>query len=254
MGSKITLTITPDENYRLRFLTVTDRRDNEITLTASSDGIYNFKMPNSKVTVKAEFVKIDSVAGCTGDKTCPAYQFFDLDLSKWYHDGIHYCVENGMMNGVSGNLFAPAAATTRGMFVTILYRLEGEPIVSGDCPFDDVKAGSWYEDAVTWAAANKIVSGYGSGNYGPEDAITREQMAAILYRYADYKGYDVAVQADLSKFTDNGEISTWAEEAFSWANANDLVEGDGVKIMPDDNAERCQIAAILHRFCENVAE
>ncbi len=254
VGSKITLTITPDENYRLRFLTVTDRRDNEITLTASSDGIYNFKMPNSKVTVKAEFVKIDSVAGCTGDKTCPAYQFFDLDLSKWYHDGIHYCVENGMMNGVSDNLFAPAAATTRGMFVTILYRLEGEPIVSGDCPFDDVKAGSWYEDAVTWAAANKIVSGYGSGNYGSEDAITREQMATILYRYAQYKGYEVTSQIDLSKFIDDHEISTWAETALSWANDRGLVEGDGSKLMPKGSAERCQVAAILYRFCQNAAK
>ena len=140
------------------------------------------------------------------------------------------------------------------MFVTILYRLEGEPIVSGDCPFDDVKAGSWYEDAVTWAAANKIVSGYGSGNYGPEDAITREQMAVILYRYAQYKGYEVTSQTDLSKFIDDHEISTWAETAFSWANDRGLVEGDGSKLMPKGSAERCQVAAILYRFCQNAAK
>ena len=210
-------------------------------------------MPSSKVAIELEFVKVDPVADCTRDKTCPIYQFSDLDLSKWYHDGIHYCVENGMMEGIPGNLFAPNASTTRGMIVTILYRLEGAPAVSGDCPFDDVAAGAWYEDAVTWAASNQIVEGY-LGKYNPEDAITREQMAAIIYRYAEYKGYDAAGKADLSKFTDNGEISTWAEAALAWANANGLLEGNNSKLMPKANAERCQVAAILHRFCENVAK
>ncbi len=253
-GLEITLTVLPEENYKLASIRVTDSKDNEIALTAKNDGTYSFKMPSSNITVKAEFVKVDSVADCTGDETCPAYPFTDLDLSKWYHDGIHYCVENGFMQGLPGNLFAPNATTTRGMIVTILYRLEGEPTVSGVCPFSDVNTGSWYEDAITWAATNKIVEGYGNDKYGPEDAITREQMAAIIYRYAEYKGYNVADQADLSKFTDNGEISNWAETALCWANANNLVEGDGSKLMPTGNAARCQVAAILHRFCENVAE
>ncbi len=253
-GSIVTVTATPEENYKLAAVTVTDSRGNELALTAKDNDTYSFKMPSSKVTVKAEFVKIDSVADCANDVTCPAYPFTDLDLSKWYHDGIHYCVENGLINGLPDNLFAPNASTTRGMIVTILYRLEGEPTVSDDCAFNDVNAGSWYEDAVTWAAANGIVEGYGNGKYGPEDAITREQMAAILYRYADYKNYNVTDKADLTKFTDKGEISTWAVDSLSWANANGLVEGDGSKLMPTGNAERCQVAAILMRFCQNTAK
>ncbi len=218
-------------------------------------GWYSDKALTEKVT-SVKLIKNTTVYAKWTEKVVAPVElpFTDINEKDWFYDDVAFVFENGMMEGIPGNLFAPNASTTRGMIVTILYRLEGEPTVSGGCPFGDVNAGSWYEDAIIWAVENKIVDGYGNSKYGPEDAITREQMAAILYRYADYKGYDVAVQADLSKFTDNGEISTWAEEAFSWANANDLVEGDGVKIMPDDNAERCQIAAILHRFCENVAE
>ena len=252
-GSEITLTVLPEENYKLAAVTATDSKGNEIAVTKNSNGTYSFKMPSSNVTVKAEFLKIDSVADCTGDKTCPAYPFTDLDLSKWYHDGIHYCVENSLMRGISDTIFAPNTATTRGMLVTILYRLEGEPTVSGDDPFSDVNTGSWYENAVTWAASNKIVEGY-VGKYNPEGAVTREQMATILYRYAEYKGYDVTGKADLSKFTDSDEISTWAKDALSWANVNGLVEGNGSKLMPRGNAERCQTAAILMRFCQNAAK
>lgn len=253
-GSSVRLTVIPDEDYKLHTLTVVDSAGNKIPLTENEDGTYRFMMPARKVTVSAVFTPVHGDwEVCDGGEACPADRFLDLELSLWYHDGIHYCVENGLMQGVPGNLFAPDATTTRGMIVTILYRLENEPTISGECPFDDVNAGSWYEDAITWAAANKIVEGY-LGKYHPEDAITREQMAVIFYRYAEYKGYDVADQAELSKFTDSDEISTWAEAALSWANANSLVEGDGNKLMPIGNAERCQVAAIIMRFCMNVAK
>ena len=141
------------------------------------------------------------------------------------------------------------------MIVTILYRLEGEPAVTTANPFDDVASGKWYTDAVIWASANKIVEGYGNGKFGPEDDITREQMAAILWRYAKYKGYDMTNAADLSKFSDNGQISTWAQAAMSWSNANELINGKGGGILdPKGDAERCQVAAILHRFCESIVK
>ncbi len=120
--------------------------------------------------------------------------------------------------------------------------------------FEDVADGQWYTEAIRWAASTGIVKGCGNEKFRPDDAVTREQLAAILYRYADYKGYGVTDAADLSKFTDNSEISAWAEDALVWANASGLIEGDGSKLMPKGNAERCQLAAILHRFCENVAE
>ena len=158
-----------------------------------------------------------------------------------------------LMKGTSVTTFSPNLTTTRSMIVTILYRLENEPSVSGKCPFSDVKSGSYYENAITWAAANGIVGGYGEGKFGPDDNITREQMAAILYRYAQYKGYDVSDKADLGKFTDSGKIGAWAADAMAWANANALVNGVSATILnPQGEATRAQVAAILHRFCENV--
>lgn len=248
-GSTVALTVTPDENYKLNSLTVKDSKGNEIALTKNSNGIYSFKMPSSKVTVKAAFVKIDSITNCNGDQNCPAYHFTDLTLSKWYHDGIHYCVESGLMLGTTHTTFAPHMSASRGMIATSLYRLEGSPAVSGTSSFDDVAAGKYYTDAIIWAEKNGIVEGYGDNKFGPDDAITREQMATILYRYAQYKGYDVSDVADLANFSDAASISGYAKPALSWANATGLVEGDGGKLMPKDNAERCQVAAILMRFC-----
>jgi hypothetical protein len=247
-GSTVTITAAPGKGYELDVLTVTDANGNKLTLTDKGNGKYTFVMPASKVTVSAAFKQ------ASASHVCPAEKYADVDTSRWYHEGVDYALENGMMNGTDINTFAPNAATTRGMIVTILYRLEKNPAVAGNCPFDDVKDGSWYEDAVTWAAANKIVGGYGNSKYGPDDPITREQMAAILYRYAEYKGYDVTGRADLTKFADSGAISAWAENALSWANANGLVQGNGDKLMPSGNAERCQVAAILMRFCETVAK
>lgn len=179
--------------------------------------------------------------------------FTDVSENDWFFEDVINVYYMELMKGTSVTTFSPNLTTTRSMIVTILYRLENEPSVSGKCPFSDVKSGSYYENAITWAAANGIVGGYGEGKFGPDDNITREQMAAILYRYAQYKGYDVSDKADLGKFTDSGKIGAWAADAMAWANANALVNGVSATILnPQGEATRAQVAAILHRFCENV--
>lgn len=179
--------------------------------------------------------------------------FGDVTDSDWFYDDVMYVFSKGMMEGTGTDIFSPNAATTRGMIVTILYRMEGEPAVSGTGVFDDVEAGQWYTDAVKWAAENGIVAGYGDSRFGLEDNITREQLAAILYRYASYKGVDMTKTADLSDFTDSGKISGYAEAALSWANAEGLINGNGDGTLnPLGSASRAEVSAILHRFCENI--
>ena len=153
------------------------------------------------------------------------------------------------MNGTSRNTFGPNVAITRGMIVTILYRMEGEPAVTRDCPFTDVKSGSYYEKGVSWASENDIVSGYGNGIFGPNDEITREQLAAILFRYTQHKKFDVNAKTDLTEYADYNKVSTWASNALNWANVNGLVNGAGrTSLNPKGYATRYQSAAILHRF------
>ena len=163
--------------------------------------------------------------------------------------------DKGMMTGVSADRFAPASTTTRGMIVTILYRLENEPAVSGGSAFTDVESGAWYADAVAWAAANDIVNGTSATTFAPNSPITREQMAAILYRYAAYKGYDVSQKADLSGYTDAASISGYAKDALAWANAQKLITGvTDTTLNPQGSATRAQVATILMRLCETVVK
>ena len=159
------------------------------------------------------------------------------------------------MIGTSDVAFSPDASTTRGMIVAVLHRLENQPVVSQENPFTDIKYGSYYEDAIAWAAANGIVEGYGDGSFEPDANITREQMATILYRYADYKGYDISVGGmSLYEYEDAVQISSYAVNAMQWANTEGLIEGRGNgNISPKDDATRAEIAAILMRFCENIA-
>ena len=194
----------------------------------------------------------DPVKDCLKDGTCPASKFTDVKMD-WSHDGIHYCVENGLMNGEGNNSFNPNGQSARAMLVTVLYRLEGEPEV-GECNYSDVPAGEWYTDAVTWAAEHKIVEGY-AGKFDPTGDITREQFATILYRYAKYKGYDVSVGEDTNilSFVDAEEISSWAKDAMQWAVGAGLFEGKGENNLdPTGKATRAEMATILYRFCENV--
>ena len=180
------------------------------------------------------------------------FPFTDVKDGDWFHDDVKYVYEKRLMMGTSDATFSPDATTSRGMIVTILYRLEGEPAVSGICPFDDVTAGMYYEKAIIWAATNGIVSGYSNNKFGPNDNITREQMAAILYRYANYKGYDVSVGEDTNilSFDDAFSISEYAIPAFQWACGSGIIYGSASTLSPQGNATRVQAAAILHRFCE----
>jgi hypothetical protein len=178
--------------------------------------------------------------------------FTDVRKSDWFYNEVQYVYEHGLMEGTASGLFRPSVTTSRGMLVTILWRLEGQPTVSGTV-FADVASGQWYTDAIQWASANGIVDGYGNGKFGPNDPLTREQMATILYRYASYKGYDVAASASLSKYTDAGKVSSYAAAAMSWANAAGLITGmTDTTLAPQGSATRAQAATILMRFCGNV--
>ena len=180
--------------------------------------------------------------------------FTDVADTDWFADAVQYVSDNGMMNGTSQTTFGPNETTTRGMIVTILYRLEGEPETEATSAFADVAADMYYADAVNWAAANNIVTGYDDTSFGPDDTITREQMAAILYRYAQYKGYDVTTGGmALNEYTDAGQISEYAVPAMQWANENDLITGStATTIEPQGNALRAEVATILMRFCEGI--
>ena len=181
--------------------------------------------------------------------------FGDVKTADWFYNDVKYVYEKGMMAGTAADVFAPNTTTTRAMIVTILYRLEGSPAVTGTSAFADVPAGQWYTDAVNWAAANQIVKGTSATTFAPNASITREQMAAILYRYAQYKGYDVTKKADLSGYSDNGQVSAYAKDALAWANAAKLINGvTNTTLAPQGNATRAQVSAILHRFCDGVVK
>ena len=187
---------------------------------------------------------------CPRDKTCPAYRFKDLNLKLWYHDGIHFCMENGLMQGISDGLFTPDGVATRAQIVMILWRIEKNPYL-GQAGFSDVSANDWFAGAVNWASANGIVTGYTDGRFGPNDHVTREQLAAILYRYARYKGYDVSVGEDTNilSYEDALTVSDWAVSAMQWACGSGVINGTSESTLsPKDTATRAQIAAMIMRF------
>ena len=187
-GTAVTLTATPQDGYRLTGLTVTDGNGKSVTLNDKGDGKYTFVMPSRSVTVKASFAPI----------AAEDMPFIDVPMGSWYEDGVRYVYEKGLMAGTSATTFGPDVTTTRGMIATILWRLAGSPQVDYAMAFDDVAANAWYTEAIRWAASEGIVSGYGDGKFGPDDIITREQMAAMLYRYAQYKGYDVSAGENIN--------------------------------------------------------
>lgn len=183
-----------------------------------------------------------------------AQVFSDVAADSWYREAVQYVYDEGMMQGVQEDRFDPGEPSTRGTLLTMLYRMEGEPGVFGRS-FSDVPGGAWYENAVIWASANGIATGYEDGSFRPEAVITREQLATILYRYATQKGYDVTGRAELSQFSDAGNISAYAETAMSWAKSAGIITGsDWGGVSPTNTATRAEVAAMLMRFCENVVE
>lgn len=179
--------------------------------------------------------------------------FTDVPASHWAHDDITYVYENDLMNGTDGSLFSPESTTTRAQVVTVLYRLAGQPAADWANPFWDVPASAWFHDAVTWAWENDITGGVSSTHFGAGNAVTREQLATFLYRYAQDQGYDTSARADLSGYSDAGLVSSYATEALSWANATGLITGTtATTLSPQGSATRAQVATILSRFCQDV--
>ena len=241
-GTTVTLTVDPKNGYKLDELTVTDKSDNEIEVTLKN-GKYTFEMPGSAVTITATFIE--------GAET--GLPFADVAASDWFFDAVYYAFENDIMNGVSDTLFAPSSATTRGMVATILYRLEGEP-KAGSSDFKDVSEGMYYTDAISWAAENGIVAGYEDGTYRPNNNITREQVATILYRFASYKGYDVTKASALTSFSDADSVSEYAVAAMKWSVSAELIDGIDDTLQPNGKATRAQVATMMMRFCEYIAK
>ena len=181
-----------------------------------------------------------------------AYSFDDVDSSAWYADAVSYVAENGIMNGAGNGTFAPDTVMSRAMLVQVLYNLEGKP-EAADCTFTDVAADAWYADAVAWAADAGIVTGVSDTTFAPDQMMTREQIATILYRYAAYKNYDVTASNDLSSYTDAGQIGSYAVEAMQWANGAGLITGStATTLNPLGSATRAEVATILMRFLESV--
>lgn len=250
-GDKVTIAITPENGYTVDTVTVTDINGKIVEVTPNNDGTYTFVQPSGKVTITVTFRQTTDTSDCPGDESCPMAAFTDADRSAWYHDGIHYCVEQGLMVGTSETAFSPNSATTRGMIVTILWRLEGSPLVSTSLNYDDVKPEDWYGEAVRWADDAGVVTGYGNGKFGPNDPITREQMAAMLWRYAG----SAKVNGILPSFADGAQISSWAQPAMIWAVEQGLITGVGNdRLEPSGQATRAQAATILMRFAQDKAQ
>ena len=196
----------------------------------------------------------DSCDGTVADN-CPAVVFTDVNTALWYHKAVDYALENGIMSGMGGNIFQPNGNLSRAMMVQILYNMEGKPAVVGQSTFEDVTAGAWYHDAIVWANANGIVNGLSHTAFGPNGNITREQMIAILYRYAQYKGLDISARTTVTAYADDEKISAWAKENVAWGVAVGLISGTGNnKLDPNGNATRAQIAQVMMNFCEAVAK
>ncbi len=189
---------------------------------------------------------------CPQDETCVYAKFTDADTTAWYHDGVHFCVENGLMNGVADDKFAPSGTLSRGMIVTMLWRMEDEPVVNYAMTFKDVAAGKWYTEAIRWAQSTGVAGGYSADSFGPDDDVTREQLATILYNYAKLKGQGFTGSwMFLLDFADRTGISSWADEAVHWCSMKGIVNGkDGKVFDPQGKATRAEAAAMVQRFCQ----
>lgn len=234
-GTAITITTVPDIGFYSSKIIVTNRSGNIVEFVSQDNEKHVIKMPVGGAFVEVEFKKIR--------------YFDDVNESDWFDDDAWYGAAHGLIVGVKDRIFGGKLPTNRAMLVTILHRLSGDQEVYEN-HFPDVGENMWYTNAISWAAKNEIVKGYGNGKYGPEDIITREQMALILMKYAEFIGRDTSKRGDVSAFEDSGDISDWAYEAVSWANGEGLIVGNGNKLMPKAGAERAHVAAILHRFIE----
>lgn len=246
-GTLVTVTPQPAPGYELATLTVLDQYGNEVDVNPLGNGNYSFKMPRSRVKVEATFY-------CTGSELCPTHHLADVLVKVWYHDAVDYVVEHGIMTGTSATTFEPNTTLSRAMVAQILYNLEGQPTVTGESTFTDV-SGHWAIDAITWAQKTGVVDGYEDNTFRPENNVTRQEFAQMMYNYAAYKDYDLSARGDLSQFTDGDSVQEWAVTAMSWANGNALINGhDDGTLEPGGTTTRAQAASILMRFDQNLVE
>ena len=242
-GETFRFTVTPDEGYELDTLTVTDRSGKKLEVTDEGDGVYSFKMPAGRVEIEVSFREI-----------AVELPFTDVPEGAWYADAAAYVYEHGLMAGTSATTFAPDATTSRSMIATILWRMAGSPVVNYAMDYTDVAQGQWYSEAIRWAASEGIVGGYGNGLFGTNDPITREQFAAMLYRFAQEQGYDVSIgeNTNILSYTDVADLSEYAISAMQWAVGAGIINGtgDGSTLSPQGQATRAQAAVMLMRFCE----
>ena len=247
-GVTVNVTLTPADGYQVDSFSVTDANGKEVSVTDKGNNTCSFTMPAANVTVAATFK-------AAGEEPVEpeGLPFTDVADSAWYRSDVAAVYEAGLMTGTSATTFAPDQDTSRAMIVTILYRLEKEPAVTGGNTFTDVAEGAWYTDAVTWAQDSGIVTGYTETTFGPNDPITREQLATILYRYAQAKGVDVSVGEDTNilSYNDISDLGQWAMSAMQWACGAGLISGDNNgNLLPKNTAARSQVAAVLHRAAD----
>ncbi len=238
-GEWVYITVNPDAGYRLSDLTVTRPSGNTVKVEHVRGNVFRFAMPGVRVTVDAEFVRT----------TMP---FTDVSRGQWFYDAVSFVYWRDLMDGVTSTQFAPDATTTRAMVVQILYRMAGSPTVRGSSPFYDVSNGAWYADAVIWAEANDIVNGMTTTTFAPNTAVTREQLATMLYRYAQYRHYNTSAGANTNilSYYDANHISEYAFSALQWACGEGIMDGTGTGYLsPQGQATRAQLAAMLMRFC-----
>ncbi len=244
-GAKVSITVKPDEGYEVDTVTVTDANGKTVAVTKNADGTYTFTQPSGKVKVDVTFKAASGVDALAA--------FSDVNASDWYAEAVRWALDNGVMNGVGNGKFNPNGDTSRAMIVTMLWRMEGSPAYVGASEFSDVENADWYGQAVRWASAEGIVEGYtqnGSKVFNPNGAVTREQLAAILYRYAQFKKADVSVGEDTNilSYDDAFSVSGWATSAMQWAVGSGIINGIGSELVPAGNASRAQVATMLMRY------
>lgn len=243
-GETFRFTVTPDEGWELATLSVTDNRGTELDVKYEGDSVYSFKMPARRVEIQVSFREIPP----------ESLPFTDIADNAWYADAVRYVYKHGLMAGTSATTFAPDVTTSRAMIATILWRMAGSPVVNYAMNFADVPQDQWYSEAVRWATSEGIVGGYGNGLFGTNDPITREQFAAMLYRFAQEQGYDVSIgeNTNILSYTDVADLSEYAISAMQWAVGAGIINGtgDGSTLSPQGQATRAQAAVMLMRFCE----
>ncbi len=240
-GRRVTITTQPAPGYELESLTVLDSRGSEIALTDQGDGKYTFTMPSRKVTVQASFAPVP-------------LPFEDVPPGVWYEEAVRYAYTHNIMEGMSATTFVPGKSLTRAEAVQVLYNLEGQPTVSESTTFPDLVY-EWYKPAISWAESTGVVDGYEDGTFHPDQPVTRQEFAQMMYNYGAYKDYDLSAQGDLSSFPDGDQVQKWALPAMSWANGNQLINGhDDGTLEPAGTTTRAQAASILMRFDQKLVE